>query len=149
MVVLLVDNTQIMTNRLPTIVNTEINQPKRLELREWVPNWLWEISSYDINRDIECPGNKGSSIGSHTLDPIAPPRLTSEITPLPPLNQKKFLRDLRSIKVKQICVLVAKDTYFSDIRSAMVFAEDERVLSSSSLDESVIDEKTWIERYTS
>ena len=65
------------------------------------------------------------------LDLIAPPNLTSEITQLPPLNQKSFLRDLRSDKVKQICVLVTENEFFSEIRSAMVFAEDERVLSSS------------------
>ena len=65
------------------------------------------------------------------------------------LEQKRFLRDLRSGKFKQICVLVAVDKYVTDIRSAMVFAENERVLSSSSMDESVLDEKTRIERYTS
>ena len=59
------------------------------------------------------------------------------------------MRDLRSGKVKQICVLVAEDEYVTDIRSAMVFAENERVLSSSSMDESVLNEKTRIERYTS
>ena len=59
------------------------------------------------------------------------------------------MRDLRSGKVKQICVLVAEDEYVTDIRSAMVFAENERVLSSSSMDESAFDEKTRIERYTS
>ena len=82
------------------------------------------------------------------LDLIAPPELNSEITQLPPLNQKRFLRDFRSGKVKQICVLVAEDKYVSDIRSAMVFAENERVLSRASMDESVLDEKTRIERYT-
>ena len=68
---------------------------------------------------------------------------------MPTLEQKSFLRDLRSSKVKQICVLVAVDEYVTDIRSAMVFAENERVISSSSMDESVLDEKTRIERYTS
>ena len=37
----------------------------------------------------------------------------------------------------------------NDIRSAVLFAENERVLSSSSMDESVINEKTRIERYMS
>ena len=37
----------------------------------------------------------------------------------------------------------------TDIRSAVLFAESERVLSSSSMDESVFDEKTRMERYTS
>ena len=68
---------------------------------------------------------------------------------MPTLEQKRFLRDLRSEKVKQICVLVAEDEYVTDIRSAIVFAENERVLSSSSMDESGLDEKTRIELYTS
>ena len=57
--------------------------------------------------------------------------------------------DLRSGKVEQICVLVAEDEYVRDIGPAMVFAEDERVLISSSMDEIVLDEKSRIERYTS
>ena len=67
---------------------------------------------------------------------------------MPTLDHKRFLRDLRGGKVKQICVLVAEDEYVTDIRSAIVFAENERVLSSSSMDESVLDGKTRIERYT-
>uniref|UniRef100_A0AAV1V9U7 Reverse transcriptase domain-containing protein n=1 Tax=Peronospora matthiolae TaxID=2874970 RepID=A0AAV1V9U7_9STRA len=42
-----------------------------------------------------------------------------------------------------------EDEHVADIRSAQVFAENERDLSSSSMDESVIDEKTRTERYTS
>ena len=57
--------------------------------------------------------------------------------------------DLRCGNVKQICIRVSEDEYVSDIRSAMAFAEDERVLSSSSIDEIVLDETTRIERYTS
>ena len=95
-------------------------------------------SSYEMTETLYVLFNDGSSIGSHMLDLIALPKLTSEITQLPLLNQKRFLRDLRSGKVKQICVLVAKDEYVSDIRSAMVLAENERVLSSSSMNESVL-----------
>uniref|UniRef100_A0AAV1TBW7 Uncharacterized protein n=1 Tax=Peronospora matthiolae TaxID=2874970 RepID=A0AAV1TBW7_9STRA len=65
--------------------------------------------------------------------------MTLEITQLPTLEHKRFLRDLRSGKVKQICVLVADDECVTDIRSATVFIENERVLSSSSMDESVLD----------
>ena len=60
------------------------------------------------------------------------------------LEPKHFLQDLRSGKVKQICVLVKEDEYVVDIRSATAFAENERVLSSSSMDESVLDEKNRI-----
>uniref|UniRef100_A0AAV1V9P6 Uncharacterized protein n=1 Tax=Peronospora matthiolae TaxID=2874970 RepID=A0AAV1V9P6_9STRA len=84
--------------------------------------------------------NDGSSVGAYTLDLITPPKLTSEITQLPTLEHKRFSRDLRSGKVKQICVLVADDECVADIRSATVFTENERVLSSSSMDESVLDE---------
>uniref|UniRef100_M4BCL7 Uncharacterized protein n=1 Tax=Hyaloperonospora arabidopsidis (strain Emoy2) TaxID=559515 RepID=M4BCL7_HYAAE len=77
---------------------------------------------------------------------IAPPKSTSEITQLPTLELKRFLRDLRSDKVKQICVLFTEDEYVTEIRSAVIFAENERVLSSSSTDESVLDEKTRIKR---
>ena len=93
--------------------------------------------------------NDRSSAGPYTLDLIAPPKLTSEITQLPTLEPKRFLRDLRSGKVKQICVLVTDDEYVTDIRTATLFAENEQVLSSSSMNESVLDEKTRIERYTS
>uniref|UniRef100_A0AAV1TMN5 Uncharacterized protein n=1 Tax=Peronospora matthiolae TaxID=2874970 RepID=A0AAV1TMN5_9STRA len=56
---------------------------------------------------------------------------------------------MRSDKIKQICLLVTEDEYVADIRSAQVFDESERVLSSSSMDESVREKKTRIERYTS
>uniref|UniRef100_A0AAV1UPK8 Uncharacterized protein n=1 Tax=Peronospora matthiolae TaxID=2874970 RepID=A0AAV1UPK8_9STRA len=42
-----------------------------------------------------------------------------------------------------------EDEYAAKFRLAQVFAENERVLSSSSMDESVLDEKTRIEQYTS
>ena len=92
--------------------------------------------------------NDGSRVGAYTLDLYAPPKLTSEITQLPTLEPKRFLRDLHCGKIKQICVLVTEDDYVTDIRSAVIFAEKERVLSSSSIDESVLDVKTRIERYS-
>ena len=85
----------------------------------------------------------------YTLNLVAPPKLTSEITQLPTLESKRFLRDMRSGKVKQIYVLTAEGEYVTDIRTATIFAENERVLSSSSMDESVLDEKTRIERFNS
>ena len=68
-----------------------------------------KISFHEITKTLNVLVNDGSSIGSYTIDLIVPPKLTSEITQLSPLNQKMFLRDLRSGKVKQICVLVAED----------------------------------------
>ena len=107
-----------------------------------------EISSQDITEILNVLMNDRSSLVSYTLDFMSPPKLISLITPLSPLNKKRFLRDLRSGKVKQICVLIAEYEYASDIQSAMVFAENERFLSSSSMDASALDEKTRIERYT-
>ena len=93
--------------------------------------------------------NDGSSVGAYTIHLVAPPKLILELSQLPTLERKRLLRDLRSGKVKQIYVLDAEDEYVTDIRSVMVFTKNERVLSSSSMDESVIDEKNRIERYTS
>ena len=108
------------------------------------PHPTVEISSQEITETSKVLVNDGSRIGTYQLDLIAPPKTTSETTQLPTLEQKRFLRDLRSGKVKQICVLVAEDEYVTDIRSAMVFAENERILSSSSMDESVLDEKAQL-----
>ena len=94
-----------------------------------------EISSQETTETLNLLVNDGSSIGTYKLDLIAPPKTTSEITQLPTLEQKSFLRDLRSGKVKHICVIIAEDEYVADIRSAIVFAGNEKVLSSSSMDE--------------
>uniref|UniRef100_A0AAV1UGU8 Reverse transcriptase domain-containing protein n=1 Tax=Peronospora matthiolae TaxID=2874970 RepID=A0AAV1UGU8_9STRA len=93
--------------------------------------------------------NDGSSVGAYTLDLVTPPKSASEVVKLPTLESNRFLRDLRSNGIKQIYVLVTEDEYVADIRSAQVFAENERVLNRSSMDDSVLDEKTRIERYTS
>ena len=89
--------------------------------------------------------NDGSRVGAYTPNLIVPPKLTLEITLLPTLEPKQFLRDMRSGKVKQISILFTEDEYVADIRSATAFAENERVLSSSSMDESVHNENTRIE----
>uniref|UniRef100_A0AAV1TCK6 Uncharacterized protein n=1 Tax=Peronospora matthiolae TaxID=2874970 RepID=A0AAV1TCK6_9STRA len=64
---------------------------------------------------------------------------------MPTLESKTSLRDLRSDKIKQICVLVTEDIALIAIWLAQVFTENERVLSSYQVDESVLDEKTRIE----
>ena len=108
-----------------------------------------EISSQEETETLKVLVNDGSSVGAYTLDRIVPPKLTSEITHFPTLEPKRFLRDLRSGKVKQICILVTEDEYVANIRSATVFAENERVLSISSMNEIVLDGNTRNERYTS
>uniref|UniRef100_A0AAV1URX8 Reverse transcriptase n=1 Tax=Peronospora matthiolae TaxID=2874970 RepID=A0AAV1URX8_9STRA len=108
-----------------------------------------DVFSQEITETVNVLVNDGSSVGAYTLDLVTPPKSASEVVKLPTLESKRFLRDLRSDKIKQICVLVTEDEYVADIRSAQVFAENERVFSSSSMDKSVLDEKTRIERYTS
>ena len=44
----------------------------------------------------------GSSVDAYTLDLIAPPKLTSEITQLQTLEPVRFLRDLLSDKVRHV-----------------------------------------------
>ena len=92
-----------------------------------------EKGSQEGTETLNVLVNDGSSVSAYTLDLIAPPKLTSEITQLPTLEQKRFLRDLRSGKVKQICVFVIKDAYVTDILSTVLHVENERVLSSSSM----------------
>uniref|UniRef100_A0AAV1U9R0 Uncharacterized protein n=1 Tax=Peronospora matthiolae TaxID=2874970 RepID=A0AAV1U9R0_9STRA len=108
-----------------------------------------DVFSQEITETVNVLVNDGSSVGAYALDLVTPPKSASEVVKLPALESKRFLRDLGSDKIKQTYVLFTKDEYVADIRSAQVFSESERVLSSSSMDESVLDEKTRIERYTS
>uniref|UniRef100_A0AAV1TTT0 Uncharacterized protein n=1 Tax=Peronospora matthiolae TaxID=2874970 RepID=A0AAV1TTT0_9STRA len=108
-----------------------------------------DVFSQEITETVNVLVSDGSSVNAYTLDLVTPPKSALEVVKLPTLESKRFLRDLRSDKIKQICVLVTEDGYVTDIRPAQAFAENELVLSSSSMDESVIDEKTRIERYTS
>uniref|UniRef100_A0AAV1U4A8 Uncharacterized protein n=1 Tax=Peronospora matthiolae TaxID=2874970 RepID=A0AAV1U4A8_9STRA len=105
--------------------------------------------SQEITESVNVSVNDGSNVGAYTLDLVTPPKSASEVVKLPSLESERLSRDLRSDKIKQICVLVTEDEYVADIRSAQVFAENDWVLSSSSMDASVLDEKTRIERYTS
>uniref|UniRef100_A0AAV1US26 Uncharacterized protein n=1 Tax=Peronospora matthiolae TaxID=2874970 RepID=A0AAV1US26_9STRA len=106
-----------------------------------------DVFFQEITDSVVILMNDGSSVGAYTLDVVTPPKSASDVVKLPTLESKRFLRDLRSDKTKQI--YVTEDEYVADIRSAQVFAEKERVFSSSFMDESVLDEKTRIERNTS
>uniref|UniRef100_A0AAV1UD84 Uncharacterized protein n=1 Tax=Peronospora matthiolae TaxID=2874970 RepID=A0AAV1UD84_9STRA len=108
-----------------------------------------DVFSQIITESVNVFVNDGSSEGAYPLDLVTPSKSASEVVKFPTLESKIFLRDLRSDKTKQIGVLFTEDEYAAGIRSAQVFAENERVLSSLSMDESVLDEKAWIERYTS
>jgi hypothetical protein len=107
------------------------------------------IRPQDVTETLNVLANDGTRVGAITLELVEPPKSASEITTLPTLEPKRLLRDLRRGKVTQICVLVADDEDVTDIRSTVVFTEKERLLSSSSMDESVLDEKTRVERFTS
>uniref|UniRef100_A0AAV1TKA2 Uncharacterized protein n=1 Tax=Peronospora matthiolae TaxID=2874970 RepID=A0AAV1TKA2_9STRA len=108
-----------------------------------------DVFSQEIIETVNVLVNDELNVGAYTLDLVTLPKSASEVVKLPTLESNRFLCDLRIDKIKQICVLVTEDEYVADILSAQVFAENERVLSSSSMDESVLDEKTRIERYTS
>ena len=101
MAVLSVDNT--LDHDQPIAIDCQYGDEVAQEARvEGIsPQRTVEISSHEITETLNVLVNDGSSIGSrHTLDLIAPPKLTSEITQLPQLNQTRFLRDLRSGEVK-------------------------------------------------
>jgi hypothetical protein len=63
------------------------------------------------------------------------------------MEPKRFLHELSRGKIEQICVLVPEDEHVEDIRSLLVNSSSADLRSSSSMDESVLDEKTRIERY--
>ena len=70
------------------------------------------MSPRETTETLNALVNDESRIGTHTIDLIAPLKLTLEINQFPLVNQKRILRDMRSGKVKHICVLVAEDEYF-------------------------------------
>uniref|UniRef100_A0AAV1VB97 Uncharacterized protein n=1 Tax=Peronospora matthiolae TaxID=2874970 RepID=A0AAV1VB97_9STRA len=108
-----------------------------------------DVFSQETTETVNVLVNDGSSIGAYTLNLVTPPKSASEVVNLPTLESKRSLRDLRSDKINQICVLVTEDECVADIRSTEVFTENEQVISSSSMDESVFDKTTQTERYTS
>ena len=79
-----------------------------------------EASSQEETGTLNVLVNDGSSVGAYTLNRIVPLKTTYEITHLPTLEPKRFFRDLRSGKVKKICIIVTEDEYVADIRSATV-----------------------------
>uniref|UniRef100_M4BWN0 RxLR effector candidate protein n=1 Tax=Hyaloperonospora arabidopsidis (strain Emoy2) TaxID=559515 RepID=M4BWN0_HYAAE len=92
-----------------------VAQPQLEDVEGISPQQPVEKGSQEETETLNVLVNEGSSVGAYTLDLIAPPKLNSEITQLPTLEPKRFLRDLRSGKVKQICGLVTDDEYVTDI----------------------------------
>ncbi len=103
----------------------------------------------EVTETLNVLVNDGTKVGASTLELASPPSDIQQITALPTLEPKRFLRELRKGKIAQICLLVANEDRVTDIRSAMVFPADESIRSSSSMDETVLDEKTRVERYES
>ncbi|GLE05634.1 hypothetical protein PINS_up014672 [Pythium insidiosum] len=56
------------------------------------------------------------------------------------MEPKRFLHELSRGKIKQICVLIVDDEHVDDIRSLLVDSSNEGLHSSSSMDESVLDD---------
>ena len=79
-----------------------------------------EKGSREETKKLNSLVNDGSSVGAYTLDLVVPPKSTLAITQLPTLEPKRFLHDLRSSKIKQICILVTEDEYVTDIRSGNI-----------------------------
>ena len=70
----------------------------------------------NIPEVLDVLDNDGSSVGDdYTLDITAPPKLTAEITQLHTTKLNQLLRNLRSSKVNQICILVTEDMNVANI----------------------------------
>ena len=77
-----------------------VAQPQLEDVEGISPHVLEKKGSQEETETLNVLVNDGSSVGAYTIDLIAPPKLTSEITQLTTLEPKRFLRDLRSGKVK-------------------------------------------------
>ena len=80
-----------------------IAQPQLEDVEGMSPQQPVEKGSQEETETLNVLANDGSNVGAYTLDLIAPPKSTSEITQFPTLEPKRFLRGLRSGKVKHIC----------------------------------------------
>ena len=87
----------------------------------------------------------GERVGVAQLVLENPPTEMAELKALQVMSHKRFMKELKSGKIEQICMIVPSDDHVADIRtlcSAEVFAQ-----TSSSMDLDILDEKTRIERY--
>ena len=85
-----------------------VAQPQLEDVEGISPHVLEEKGSQEETETLNVLVKDGSGVGAYTLDLIAPLKSSSEITQLPTLELKRFLRDLRSDKVEWICVLVTE-----------------------------------------
>ena len=78
----------ILEEGIPQAVIGELMRPHQPE--EISPQQPVEKGSQEEIETLNVLVNDGSSVGAYKLDLIAPPKLTSEITQLPILEQKRF-----------------------------------------------------------
>ena len=90
--------------------------------------------------------NDGCKVGKATLQLESPPTSAKELLELPVLKHAAFLKQLRKGDFTQVCMLVVDDEHE---KCPLHFATDECLCSSSSMDESVLEEKTKKERFAS
>ena len=69
-----------------------IAPPQLEDVEEISPHVQEEKGSQEETDTLNVLVNDGSSVGASTLDLIAPPKLASEITPLPTLELKFLAR---------------------------------------------------------
>ena len=67
-----------------------VAQPHLEDVEGISPQQPVEKGSQEETETLNVLVNDGSSVGAYTLDLIAPPKLTSEITQLPTLEPKRF-----------------------------------------------------------
>ena len=129
-------------------IGPHVEQAKQTRANERRVHWdLASIRPQETTETINVLVNNGEEVGASTLHVASPPKTFEEVTALPTLSEKRFLRDLRKGKIEQVCLLVSEDQFVTDIRSAVMFSSDESVRSSSAMDENVLDEKTRAERF--
>ena len=92
--------------------------------------------------------NDGSRVGKCQLDLENPPSEVEGLTSLPVMSHKRLIKELRSGKIEQLCMIVTNDESIVDLRS-VASSMEVQLGSSSSMDIEVLDDKTKIERYES
>ena len=104
------------------------------------------VTPFEETLTLNVIVSDGSKVGKTTLQLDSPPTTAKELLELPVLEHKRFLRELRKGDFTQVCMLVVDDEH---AKCPLHFAIEECLCSSSSMDESVLDEKTKKERFAS
>ena len=121
-----------------------IENTKKIWLLKWEGTFPLQI--VETLNDLV---NDGSNVSACMKDLISPPKLTLEINHCINAWTQKALARSVYWQSQADFVLVAEGKYVTDIRSAMIFAKNYRVLSSKYIAESVLDENNMIEHYMS